>query len=147
MKAQKEIAAFVYRFDKKGRLRLWLVCNRQQSRWILPKGQPEKKRADAEVAIKEVYEEAGVEAEIDTRLPPKVVYYERGSRHGRGGGPVALHVYAARERKKLATWPEQDFRLRYRVDVNTALLMLGRAGLRAVTGEMAAAILALEKPR
>jgi len=138
MKHRKEVGAFVYRFSKKGRLKLLLVSNRKQTRWILPKGQTEASLADKKVALKEAHEEAGIIGRVDKRLLPKVAYYQSSS------GPVALHVYPMQIEKKLKDWPEQSFRRRAMVDINTALLMVRKQALLELIRNFSSDILALE---
>lgn len=138
MKQRKEVGAFVYKY-KKGRLKLLLVSNRKQTRWILPKGQIEKHVPDSTIALTEAYEEAGIIGLIDTRLPPEVVYYESST------GPVALHIYPMKIKTKLKKWPESHFRKRAMVDIKTALLMVRKQALADLISNFSSHLLSLEK--
>ncbi len=127
--SRKEIGAFVYRF-KHGHLQLLLINNRKQTRWILPKGQIEKHLSDKEVALEEVYEEAGILTRVDNNIPVQMVKYRSSS------GPVILFVYAMQVERRLKKWPEQYFRQRFFVDVELALLMVRKKALRQLIKQL-----------
>ncbi len=131
---RKEIGAYIYRRDEMG-LSLMLVNNRKQTRWILPKGQPEHRQSDIEVALDEAYEEAGVIGCVDEQ-PPAVISYTSST------GGVHLHVYRMQIERLLEKWPEHFFRQREMVDVETALLMVRKKALREGIEQIAADILA-----
>ena len=137
---RKEIGAFVYLLDerpKKGRcLKVMLVSNRKQTRWILPKGQPEPDLSDKRVALDEAYEEAGVIGKVDKCFSRKVIKYRSSS------GKVRLHLYVVKVQRIVDTWPEHFFRQRRLVDVDVALLMIRKKALRKAVADIAAEVLA-----
>jgi len=134
--SRKEIAAFIY--QRKGkRLQLMLVSNRKGTRWILPKGQPEREQLDVEVVLDESYEEAGIIGSVDDS-PATVLHYVSST------GDVNLHVYKIQIGQLLKNWPERFFRQREMVDVNVALLMARKRALRLAIKEITAEILKSE---
>ncbi|MEO1550454.1 MAG: NUDIX hydrolase [Pseudomonadota bacterium] len=58
-----QVAALCYRGAGPD-LRVLLVTSRQTKRWIVPKGWPMKRMSKREAALREAYEEAGVEGVI-----------------------------------------------------------------------------------
>ncbi len=130
---RKEVGAFVYQLDEDG-LKLVLINNRKQTRWILPKGQIEENLSDKKVALKEVYEEAGIIGMLEKDLPVKVVRYMSRT------GSVELHVYTVQIAYMLDQWPEKHFRQRVMVDVDVALLMVRKKALRVLITQLATEI-------
>ena len=130
---RKEIGAFIYRYHQNN-LEIMLVSNRKQTRWILPKGQPESRCSDPEVALEEAYEEAGVAGRLDD-CPASIVEYTSAS------GEVALHIYRMQVERLFEKWPERFFRHRQWVDISTALLMVRKKRLRAAIEQIADEIL------
>jgi CYTH domain-containing protein len=63
-----QIGALPYLF-RSGRLYLVIVTNTAQTRWIIPKGQPESDMSRQEVAVMEAMEEAGVIVPTQTEIP------------------------------------------------------------------------------
>lgn len=136
--SRKEIAAFIY--QRKGkRLQLMLVSNRKGTRWILPKGQPEREQLNVEVALDEAYEEAGIIGRVDNS-PADVLHYVSST------GDVDLHVYKMQIERLLESWPEQFFRQREMVDVDVAVLMVRKKALRVGIKKITAEILNSELP-
>ena len=137
---RKEIGAFAYQLEerpKKGRrLKVMLVSNRRQTRWILPKGQPEADLSDKRVALDEAYEEAGVIGKVDKRFARKIIQYRSST------GKVRLHLYVVRIQRTVAMWPEHSFRQRRLVDVEVALLMVRKKALRKAIRSLAGEVLA-----
>ncbi len=121
--SHKEIAAFGYRIVD-GKLKLLLVTNRNRRHWILPKGQPEAHLADPQVALLEAYEEGGMLGKLDKRFGVHEIRIDTRD------GCVRLHVYVVRIRKLLDSWPENTFRKRKLVDVETALNKVDRPPLQ-----------------
>lgn len=56
----RQIAALPWRRDRDGKLRLLLVTSRTNQKWMLPKGWPMPGKTDAQVALIEALEEAGI---------------------------------------------------------------------------------------
>ena len=108
-----QIAALPYLF-RSGRLYLVIVTNTAQTRWIIPKGQPEPDMSRQEVAVMEAMEEAGV---IGTCLPGLRVQ----CRHK---GEKTLYIYPLEVTTVLKKWPEMDWRKRAVLPVRKALKMI-----------------------
>jgi len=134
--SRKEIGAFIY--QRKGKkLQLMLVSNRKGTRWILPKGQPEREQLDVEVALDEAYEEAGIIGRVDDS-PAQVLHYTSST------GDVDLHVYTMQIGRLIENWPERFIRFREMVDVDVALLMVRKKALRLGIKKITAEILKSE---
>jgi len=127
--SRKEIGAFVYQQDDEG-LKVMLVTNRQQTRWILPKGQAEKDLTDKEVAHDEAYEEAGVIGTIDRRIKKRKIKYKTRT------GPVTLHVYTMQLVHVFEQWPESYFRQRKMVTIDTAIKMVTKKSLKKLLQQL-----------
>jgi CYTH domain-containing protein len=108
-----QIGALPY-FSRKGRLYLVIVTNSAQSRWIIPKGQPEPSMSRQDVAVMEAMEEAGV---IGSCLPGLRVPCRR-------KGEKTLYIYPLKVTTILKKWPEMDWRKREVLPVHKALKMI-----------------------
>lgn len=62
--AMNQYAALCYRISAKGRVRVLLITSRDTGRWVLPKGWPMKGLNGQSAAMREAYEEAGVQGEV-----------------------------------------------------------------------------------
>lgn len=111
-----EIAAFPF-IIKKGKLRLMIITTCSGNAWILPKGQPESDMKDAQVALMEASEEAGVVGQLV--VPAGYKDFKR-----KGGG--SLRVYPLSIQKILRKWPEKAIRKRQLVSVREALSLVNR---------------------
>jgi 8-oxo-dGTP pyrophosphatase MutT (NUDIX family) len=118
----REIGALPYRIRKNG-IELILVTTRDGKRWILPKGQPEKRMSHPDVAKMEAYEEAGVLGAIDKDKHAEVVL-------SRGVKRTRLRIYPLRSKKVLKEYPESDRRKRIIVQPDDALKMISDKSLR-----------------
>ena len=101
-------------FFRKGRLYLVIVTNSTQTRWIIPKGQPESDMSRQDVAVMEAMEEAGV---IGSCLPGLRVPCLRKC-------DKKLYIYPLRVTTILKKWPEMDWRKREVLPVHKALKMI-----------------------
>ena len=108
-----QIAALPY-LIRGGRLYLVIVMNSAQSRWIIPKGQPESEMTRHDVAVMEAMEEAGV---IGTCVP---------GFHGvcHRNGEKTLHIYPLKVTTVLKKWPEMEWRKREVLPARKALKMI-----------------------
>jgi len=121
-----QIGALPYLF-KGGRLHVVLVMNSAQTRWILPKGQPEADMSRQDVAVMEAMEEAGVIGSCDSGLRAQCKLK----------GEKTLHVYPLLVTTVLKKWPEMTWRKREVVPVARALKMLGDRTLAACVERLA----------
>ena len=96
---------------------LIIITNRSGKKWILPKGQQEREISNAQVAIEEAVEEAGVVG----NLVDEKCYKD----FERKGGTL-LRVYPLHISNLLQKWPEQHLRKRKLVSVKQALSLVTR---------------------
>ena len=108
-----QIAALPFLF-RGGRLHLVIVTNTAQTRWIIPKGQPEPDMSRQDVAIMEAMEEAGA---IGSCLPGFRVLCRR-------KGEKTLYIYPLKVTTVLKKWPEMGWRKRAVLPVHKALKMI-----------------------
>jgi len=108
-----QIGALPYLF-RGGRLHLVIVTNSNQTRWIIPKGQPESDMPKQDVAIMEAMEEAGV---IGSCVPGLRMPCHR-------KGEKTLFIYPLKVTTILKKWPEMEWRKREVLPVNKALKMI-----------------------
>jgi len=113
-----QIGALPY-FFRGGRLYLVIVTNSSQTRWIIPKGQPEPDMSRQDVAVMEAMEEAGV---IGSCLHGLRVPCHR-------KGEETLHIYPLKVTTVLKKWPEMDWRKREVLPADKALKMISDPGL------------------
>jgi len=111
--AEQQIGAFPY-LMRGGRLYVVLVTNSAQTRWIIPKGQPEPEMSQHDVAVMEAMEEAGVIGSCIPRL-----HMTCRLKRGR-----TLQVYPLKVTTILKKWPEMGWRKRMVVTLNEALKMI-----------------------
>jgi CYTH domain-containing protein/8-oxo-dGTP pyrophosphatase MutT (NUDIX family) len=108
-----QICALPYLF-RGGRLHLVIVTNSAQTRWIIPKGQPEPDMPRQDVAVMEAMEEAGV---IGSCVPGIHTSCHR-------KGEKTLHIYPLKVTTVLKKWPEMEWRKREVLPVDKALKMI-----------------------
>lgn len=104
-----QFGALCYRI-KDGHTQVLLITSRQSKRWILPKGWPEPGMTPARAALKEAWEEAGVEGKAHDMCLGLFSYnkvMERG-----GPLPCAVMVYPVRVSRLAQKWPEAGQRQR-----------------------------------
>jgi len=108
-----QIGALPY-FFRGGRLYLVIVTNSSQTRWIIPKGQPEPDMSRHDVAVMEAMEEAGV---IGSCLHGLRIPCHR-------KGEETLHIFPLKVTTVLKKWPEMDWRKRAVLPADKALKMI-----------------------
>ena len=110
---ESQIGALPYLF-RGDRLHIVIVTNSAQSRWIIPKGQPEAHMPRQDVAVMEAMEEAGV---IGSCVPGL-----RAACHRKG--EKTLYIYPLKVTTVLKKWPEMDWRKRAVLPIEKALKMI-----------------------
>jgi 8-oxo-dGTP pyrophosphatase MutT (NUDIX family) len=114
---RRQVGALVWRFDE-GILKVLLVTSRDTGRFVIPKGWPMRKIADAKAAAKEAYEEAGVKGKIRTR---PIGHYDYNKIFGPGFAlPCRVTVYAMQGSTILSKWPEKSERKRHWMTLDDA---------------------------
>jgi 8-oxo-dGTP pyrophosphatase MutT (NUDIX family) len=110
-----------------GELLVMLVTTRGTGRWIVPKGNPEKKLKPHEVAAKEAFEEAGVTGRVHRKCFG-TFQYTKGTYQG---APMrcAVDVYPLAVEHVLDDWPEKGLRQREWLTPGQAAMRVTEAGL------------------
>jgi len=90
--------------------RVLLITSRDTGRWVIPKGWTMPGRTDAEAALREAWEEAGVEGRI-ARAPIGRYRYDKVLRNGKARR-VAVQVFLAAVDRLTEDWPEASQRSR-----------------------------------
>ena len=98
-----QVAALCWRRTPKG-IRVLLITSRDTGRWVIPKGWPMRNRTEAEAAVREAYEEAGLRGDILDRSIG-VYTYRKVLAPGRSI-PCAVRVYPLEVREMLKQYPE-----------------------------------------
>ncbi len=93
---RRQVAALCWR-KHKGRKEVLLITSRDTGRWIVPKGWPIEGLTDAESALQEAWEEAGVRADADKARFIGRFAYDKGLRDGRTL-PVEADLFKVRLR-------------------------------------------------
>lgn len=93
-----------------GRGRVLLITSRGTGRWVIPKGGLMADRTEAESALCEAWEEAGVEGRI-AALPIGRYHYDKRLDDGRRR-PVTVQVFLARVDRLADNWLESAQRVR-----------------------------------
>ncbi|MEL6960190.1 MAG: NUDIX hydrolase [Pseudomonadota bacterium] len=106
-----QVAALCHRPTKTGSKEVLLVTSRGTGRWILPKGWPMRGKSEAEAAVQEAWEEAGVKAANVQEDPIGSYAYDKVL--GKGlPVPVETLVYAVEVEDLARDFPEADERTR-----------------------------------
>jgi len=106
---RQQYAALPVRCADDGTLRVLLLTSRDTRRWVIPKGWPIPKLSPAATAMREAYEEAGLEGTIESTTPIGHYRYDKGFAGGRSV-KVRVDVFLMRVSRQLESWPEQSER-------------------------------------
>lgn len=117
-------AVIPYRF-KSGKLEILLITSLKKKNWIIPKGFVENEMTPQESAVKEAFEEAGVDGKINSE--PLGVYYQE-----KWGGTCRIKVYAMPVENEYDTWPEKDLRIREWFPAKKAIIQIRNDDLKAL---------------
>ena len=112
------------------RAEVLLITSRDTGRWIIPKGWPMKGLSSAAAALREAYEEAGVQGEVDER-PVGQFHYVKVTDPAHGL-PCGVAVFAVRVRQLRDRFPENDQRRRKWFAPERAALKVDEPELRAM---------------
>lgn len=108
--AMNQYAALCYRISEKGRVRVLLITSRDTGRWVLPKGWPMKGLTGQGAAMREAYEEAGVEGEVSNHC---LGFYSYAKVLGPDQAPTCIvSVFPVRVTQLLDKFPESRERTR-----------------------------------
>lgn len=110
--------------------RVLLITSRGTGRWIIPKGWPMTGRSAAGAALREAWEEAGVEGEAE---PEPVGFYGYDKRQGRGlSVPIRVQVHLIRVDRLADDFPEAGQRKRAWFSPAEAAGLVGETGLASL---------------
>ena len=114
---------------RKGKLSVLLITSRKTKRWILPKGWLEEDKTEAEVALMEAWEEAGVIA--DPTSPALIGSYHYVKRlRGAQEVPLEVNVYRIAPCTLAKRYPEKKQRQRKWVSLKKAAKMVDEQSLK-----------------
>lgn len=125
-KRLQQFAALPYRVVE-GHPEVCLITSRETKRWILPKGQAEKKMAPHHVAENEAYEEAGLIGHIFASPFANFASVKR-TKSGKEV-PADVAVYLLEVVHELDNWPERKMRERRWMTPGEAALLTGEEAL------------------
>ncbi|MFK7752619.1 MAG: NUDIX hydrolase [Sedimentitalea sp.] len=125
-----QVAAICYRDTDQGRDVL-LITSRDTGRWIVPKGWPIKGLNNADAALREAWEEAGVSQATVEEKPLGTFDYDKGLQSGKVA-PVRAQVFVARVLGLSKTFPEAGQRQRKWVSPKDAAKMVREPELKAL---------------
>ncbi len=104
-----QVAGLCWR-QSEGRIEVLLVSSRDTGRWILPKGWPLRGRDAAASALREAFEEAGVEGKAATHPVGRYPYVKVVGADS--GFPCEVAVYPIEVRRLRDSFPERNQRRR-----------------------------------
>ena len=105
----RQVAALPWRKTGEG-LQVLMITSRETRRWVIPKGNRMAGKTDAEAAVIEAYEEAGVQGDV---MGAPIGWFRYGKRlkSGRVQATIAS-VYPLEVFIQLGAWPEDAQRER-----------------------------------
>jgi 8-oxo-dGTP pyrophosphatase MutT (NUDIX family) len=106
---EAQYAALCYRPSGRDTHEVLLITSRDTGRWIIPKGWPMKGRSGAESALREAFEEAGVEGRLSS-TPIGVYSYDKILPDG--VRPCIVTVYPVEVTQLSKDFPEKGQRAR-----------------------------------
>ncbi|MCB2115337.1 MAG: NUDIX hydrolase [Rhodobacteraceae bacterium] len=108
--AASQTGALCYRVTKKRGPEVLLVTSRDTGRWVIPKGWMMKGKTPAEAALREAFEEAGVEGKVVDDLLG--VYSYDKVLEGTAVQPCVVAVYPVAVARLISRFPERGQRER-----------------------------------
>jgi 8-oxo-dGTP pyrophosphatase MutT (NUDIX family) len=122
-----QYAVLAWRRPAGGPVEILLITSRETRRWVIPKGWPIKGLKPYQAAVREAWEEAGVEGRASARKIGSFDYDKRLS----GGQlqPVRVEVYPLQVLQQHDDWPEAHQRERRWVSAAEAASLVDEPGL------------------
>lgn len=124
----QQVAALPWRRDKNGGISVLLITSRINRKWMLPKGWPLPQKSEAESAMVEATEEAGVVGVV-AEAPIGSYHYLRLERDG-STRPSQAMVYSLEVERELPDWKEKGQRSRRWVKASKAAKLVYERDLR-----------------
>lgn len=106
-----------------------LITSSRRKRWIVPKGLVEPHLSEAESALQEAFEEAGVQGDISAAPIGSFAY-------SKWGAMCIVAVFLLEVRTVLSAWPEAAVRQRRWMPVAAAASAVEEPDLRALILEL-----------
>lgn len=106
-----------------------LVTSRDTGRWVIPKGNPMRRRQPHEAAAQEAFEEAGVEG---IACPSAIGTFRYLKRRASGDVTASVTVFPLAVTRQLGDWPERDQRRRAWFSLPAAAAAVAEPGLKAL---------------
>jgi 8-oxo-dGTP pyrophosphatase MutT (NUDIX family) len=113
-----------------------LVTSRTNAKWMLPKGWPMVGKTDAEAALQEAREEAGVDGVVSD-LPVGSYVYLRQENDG-STRPAQAIIYSVRVTQQWTSWDEKGQRRRRWFKAETAAALVYERDLARFLAALAA---------
>ncbi|GAB4390710.1 NUDIX hydrolase [Albidovulum sp.] len=128
--ARRQDAGLCYRIRPGRGAEVLLITSRGSGRWVIPKGWPMKGRTAAECALREAFEEAGVEGRVGAE-PLGLFGYDKRLDDGRFQ-PCIVSVHPIRVTRLRGDFPEKEQRRRRWFSPAKAAGKVAEPGLRAI---------------
>ncbi len=124
MSLGKQSAAIPYRIEN-GHLQILLITSSSRKRWIIPKGFVERGLDASDSALKEAYEEAGVQGRMSVN---SIGYFN----YEKWGDHFRVEVFLLEVNTILQSWPEAEMRQRKWFSLPEAAAAVDQPDLRAL---------------
>jgi 8-oxo-dGTP pyrophosphatase MutT (NUDIX family) len=134
-KKLRQVAALPWRLDENGKLRILLITSRTNGKWMLPKGWPMEGKSEAEAALIEAREEAGVDGQLSPH-PAGSYHYVKVFSETRSA-PAQAVVYPLHVSTEQADWDEKGERRRKWVRPHKAASMVFERDLSRLLSDVA----------
>jgi len=139
----RQVAALPWRVEE-GERRILMITSRQTGRWVIPKGGRMAGKTDAQAAVQEALEEAGVKGAVED-APIGVFRYAKTLKDG-GQRKCVVSVYPLQVLIQLGAWPEDHQRQRRWMTPQAAAAAVNEPDLAALIIEFAATLPTDEQP-
>lgn len=106
----QQVAALPWRRDADGSVQVLLITSRTNARWMLPKGWPMADKGDAQAALQEAREEAGIDGSVAS-APIGSYHFIKLFDDGRTK-PAQAVIYSLRVMGQHSKWSEKGERKR-----------------------------------
>jgi 8-oxo-dGTP pyrophosphatase MutT (NUDIX family) len=120
----RQSAVIPYRRTDEG-LKVLLITSSRRKRWIVPKGLVEPHLSEAESALQEAFEEAGIQGDISADPIGSYTY-------SKWGATCVVAVFLLEVRTVLSAWPEAAVRQRRWMSVAVAANAVEEPALRVL---------------
>lgn len=125
-----QVAAICVR-EKSGEKQVLLITSRGTGRWIVPKGWPMRNKSNADAALQEAWEEAGVKSGKVSKAPLGRFHYDK--LHDDGHiTPIEAEVFLVEVDELCTDYPEADQRTRQWLTPAAAARLVDEKELKAL---------------